>query len=111
VLESSPARLSNRASRWPRPFFPGTCITWTSSAIAVGWDFALDVLREQMAEPASRERPVEVIGGRLCDLMRRQAAGGLGTAGPSAPAGVPPHGGPPSPAPPPSPPYPPPGAR
>src|SRR5262249_40096087 len=84
VIDVFASRLRNRDSRWPRPFFPGTCITWTSSAIAVGWDFALDVLREQMAEPASRERPVEVIGGRLCDLMRRQAAGGIGTAWPSA---------------------------
>jgi len=76
VIDVFASRLRDRDSRWPRPFFPGTCITWTSSAIAVGWDFALDVLREQMAEPASRERPVEVIGGRIRDLGRRTAAGG-----------------------------------
>jgi hypothetical protein len=62
-------------SRWPSPFWRGTLITWTAKVIAVGWDFALDVLREQMAEPASRERPVEVAGGRLSDRDRRTTAG------------------------------------
>jgi hypothetical protein len=60
-------------SRWP--LWRGTCITWTANAIAVGWDFAELVLREQMAEPASRDRPVEVAGGRLRDWERRLAAG------------------------------------
>lgn len=63
-------------SCWPRWLFRGTCTTWTSAVIAVGWDFAEEVLREQMAEPASRDHPVEVIGGRLRDLNRRLAAGG-----------------------------------
>jgi hypothetical protein len=58
-------------SRWPRPFWPGTCIAWTSGVIAVGWDFARAVLREQTAEPASRESPVEVPGGRLRGRARR----------------------------------------
>jgi hypothetical protein len=62
-------------SRWPAPFFRGTCITWTASVISVGWDFAEHVLREQANEPASRERPVEVAGGRLRDSDRRRAAG------------------------------------
>ncbi len=62
-------------SRWPRFLFRGTCITWTASVIAVGWDFAEEVLREQTSEPASRERPVEVAGGRLSHLERRSAAG------------------------------------
>src|SRR5205823_6473247 len=66
----------NGDSRWPSFLFRGTCVTWTMSAIAVGWDFAEEVLREQVSEPASRERPVEVIGGRLHDLQRRLAAGG-----------------------------------
>jgi hypothetical protein len=61
-------------SRWP--LWRATCITWTDEVIAVGWDFAEAVLREQTAAPASRERPVEVAGGRLCDAQRRQAAGG-----------------------------------
>jgi len=52
-------------SRWPAPFWRGTCITWTDHVVAVGWDFAEMVLREQLREPASRERPVEVAGGRL----------------------------------------------
>ena len=65
----------DRDSRWPSFLFRGTCITWTASVIAVGWDFALEVLREQAAEPASREHPVEVAGGRTRDLERRVAAG------------------------------------
>src|SRR5262245_33971054 len=52
-------------SRWPAFLFRGTCITWTSSVIAVGWDFAETVLTEQILAPASREHPVEVAGGRL----------------------------------------------
>jgi hypothetical protein len=65
----------NADSRWPPMLFRGTCVTWTSSVIAVGWDFAEEVLREQVSEPASRERPVEVRGGRLRDLNRRTEAG------------------------------------
>jgi hypothetical protein len=61
-------------SRWPGPFWRGTCITWTASVIAVGWDFAESILQEQAAFPASRERPVEVGGGRLRDPSRRGAA-------------------------------------
>jgi hypothetical protein len=63
-------------SAWPSFLFRGTLITWSTSVIAVGWDFAEEVLREQIAEPASRERPVEVQGGRVGDLNRRVAAGG-----------------------------------
>jgi hypothetical protein len=47
------------------PLWRGTCITWTSRVIAVGRDFAAAVLREQRQEPASREHPVAVAGGRL----------------------------------------------
>jgi hypothetical protein len=68
-------RRRDADSRWPWPFFRGTCITWTSRVIAVGWDFAETVLREQAADPASRERPVEVAGGRLRDWRRRAVAG------------------------------------
>lgn len=71
----------NRDSPWPGPFWRGTCITWTHAAIAVGCDFAEFVLREQRDRPASRQNPVEVIGGRLRDLSRRTAAGTL--AGPT----------------------------
>jgi hypothetical protein len=60
-------------SRWP--LWRSTCITWSSRVIAVGWDFAALVLMEQMAEPASRDRPVVVAGGRLRDWRRRLAAG------------------------------------
>jgi hypothetical protein len=62
-------------SQWPRFLWRGTCITWTDEVIAVGWDFALQVLREQMEQPASREHPLAVPGGRLRDNVRRQAAG------------------------------------
>src|SRR4051812_22880412 len=68
VIDVFASRIRDYDSRWPRPFFPGVCITWTASAVAVGWDFAEEVLREQLAEPASRERPVEVAGGRLRGL-------------------------------------------
>jgi hypothetical protein len=63
-------------SRWPGPFFRGTCITWCASAVAVGWDFAETLLREQLKNPVSREHPLGVCGGRLRDWKRRLAAGG-----------------------------------
>lgn len=50
-------------SRWP--ILRGTCITWSASTIAIGWDFAETLLREQMAAPASQKTPVEVMSGRL----------------------------------------------
>ena len=74
VIDVFATHRRDRDSRWPG--FRATCITWTASVIAVGWDFAEDLLREQMAEPASRERPVGVIGGRLNDPARRMSAGG-----------------------------------
>jgi hypothetical protein len=75
TIEVHASRRRRRDSRWPRRLFRGTLITWTDRLIAVGWDFAEEVLREQMAEPASPENPVEVRGGRLHDLQRRLAAG------------------------------------
>ena len=66
----------DRDSRWPGGFWRGVCITWTASVVAVGHDFAEDVLREQAARPASRQHPVEVAGGRLHGWARRAAAGG-----------------------------------
>lgn len=47
------------------PFIRGSCITWSTDIIAVGWDFASEVLREQSLAPASRERPAIVRGRRL----------------------------------------------
>jgi hypothetical protein len=70
-------------SRWPSWMFRGTCITWTDEVIAVGWDFAEEVLREQVSEPASREQPVEVSSGRIRDAIRRSTAGGSPFAGAS----------------------------
>jgi hypothetical protein len=60
-------------SRWP--LCRGTCITWTAEVIAVGWDFAESLLREQVLAPASRQHPVEVCGGRLRSRERRAAVG------------------------------------
>jgi hypothetical protein len=52
------------------PFFRGSCITWTRRVIAVGCDFAEWLVREQAANPASRESPVDVTGGRLHGTAR-----------------------------------------
>jgi hypothetical protein len=73
VIDVFATRLRDQSSRWP--LWRGTCITWTAGVIAVGWDFAAMVLREQAAAPASRERPVVVAGGRVGDWRRRLAAG------------------------------------
>lgn len=55
----------NLGSNWP--LWDGTCITWSSHVISVGWDFAEGVLREQIGNPASREYPIEVTCGRIRD--------------------------------------------
>ena len=73
VIDVFATHRRNEDSRWP--LWRGCCITWTAEVIAVGWDFAAEVLREQAAEPASRARPVEVAGGRIRDPGRRTAAG------------------------------------
>lgn len=64
----------NLTSRWPAPFWQGTCITWGATVVAVGWDFAEELLREQLDAPASRAQPMRVCGGRLSDPVRRLAA-------------------------------------
>jgi hypothetical protein len=66
------SRRHNVDSRWP--LMRGACVTWTDEVIVVGWDFAEIVLQEQRRDPASREHPVEVAGGRLRDAARRAAA-------------------------------------
>jgi hypothetical protein len=75
VIDIHATHRRNCDSRWPRFLFRGTCITWTAEIIAVGWDFAADVLREQASEPASRDRPLSVATGRLRDHLRRADAG------------------------------------
>lgn len=75
VIDVFATHRRDRDSRWLYPFWAGTCITWSSQVIAVGWDFAESLLREQVAEPASREKPVEVAGGRMHDWQRRLQAG------------------------------------
>lgn len=61
-------------SRWP--LVSGSCVTWSSQVILIGWDFARALLQEQIREPASRQFPVEVCGGRLKDQERRAQAQG-----------------------------------
>ena len=57
------------------PLWGGTCTTWAADIIAIGWDFALELLGEQMAVPASRWLPVEVASGRLRDTQRSRSQG------------------------------------
>ncbi|MBX7103522.1 MAG: hypothetical protein K1X57_05550 [Gemmataceae bacterium] len=64
----------NAASRWP--LWRNHCITLTASAVAVGWDFARDVIEEEAQEPTTPVRPVRVTGGRLGDIDRRYRSGG-----------------------------------
>ena len=72
IIDVYATRLRDCSSRWP--FFRGSCITWTSSIIAVGCDFADELIREQSTSPASLNAPVSVSGGRLRDMPRRQSA-------------------------------------
>jgi hypothetical protein len=57
------------------PLWDGTCTTWSSTIISVGWDFAENVLREQRENPASRDYPIEVAGGRIRNVAQRTAVG------------------------------------
>ena len=66
----------NHTSSWP--LFRGTCITWTANIIAVGWDYAATLVREQACDPATRDRPVIVQGGQLRDCPQRREAGASG---------------------------------
>lgn len=70
-LYATPRRAAD--SQWP--LWKGTCITWTARVIVVGSDFARTLLREQIAEPASRWNPVSPAGGRLHDRLRRAEVG------------------------------------
>jgi hypothetical protein len=79
VIDVFASHRRDLTSNWPH--LGGTCITWTANVIAVGWDFAEYVVREQAREPASRERPVIAQGGRL-------RAGRLGVYGPPTPTEI-----------------------
>lgn len=63
VIDVVATHRRDRLSRLP--LWSGCCITWSNAVIAVGWDFAERVLAEQAAAPASRDKPVEVQGGRI----------------------------------------------
>jgi hypothetical protein len=65
------SRRHNVDSPWP--LMRGACVTWSDEVIVIGWDFAAIILREQQWNPASRESPIEVAGGRLSDPVRRAA--------------------------------------
>ncbi len=73
VIDVVATHRRDRDGGWP--LWRGYCITWTAEIVAVGWDFAQEVVREQAAEPSSRDRPLEVAGGRLRDSGLRAAAG------------------------------------
>jgi hypothetical protein len=73
IIDVFASQRRNVSSRWP--FWGGACTTWRSSVIAVGWDFAELVFSEQVVAPASRDRYIEVAGGRLRDTARRKSAG------------------------------------
>jgi len=70
VYATHPRNIGGRMPLWR-----GTCTTWTDRVIAVGWDFAERLLREQRGTPASRHHPIEVAGGRIREPRRRAAAG------------------------------------
>ena len=72
IVEIHATHRRDLDSTWPAFLFRGACITWTSQIVAVGWDFAETVLREQIDRPASREFPVSVLSGRLNDPERRR---------------------------------------
>jgi len=62
----------NVGSGWP--LWGGTCVTWSAEIIAVGWDFAESVLREQSHFPSSRQYPIEVSQGRIRGRSYREPA-------------------------------------
>lgn len=51
----------NTDSRWP--FWRGHCITLSANLIAVGWDFAVELVGEQTHRPSSQSEPTEVLRG------------------------------------------------
>jgi hypothetical protein len=70
IIEIHATSRRNLGSGWP--LWDGTCVTWSSQIISVGWDFAESVLQEQSECPASRQHPVEVTGGRIRDQSGRK---------------------------------------
>jgi hypothetical protein len=53
------------------------CTCWSADLIAVGLDFAQDLLAAEGVWQVTREQPVMVVGGSLTDSARRRLAGGL----------------------------------
>jgi hypothetical protein len=70
IIEVYANSRRNLGSGWP--LCDATCVTWSSEIIAVGWDFAESILREQSEFPASRQHPVEVTGRRIRDPSGRK---------------------------------------
>jgi hypothetical protein len=79
MIDVYATRRRNASGRLP--LWHGSCTTWTDHVIAMGWDFAERVLREQRDSPASPQRPVEVAGGRIRDQRRRAGATEFPSAG------------------------------
>jgi hypothetical protein len=73
VIDIFATHRRDYSSRWP--LWRATCITWASSVIAVGWDFASWIIRDEKETPTSREKPVTVLGGRLRVAAPRLAVG------------------------------------
>jgi hypothetical protein len=73
VIDIYATSRRNLGSGWP--LWDGACVTWSAEIIAVGWDFAQAVLSEQSENPASRQHPIEVTGGRIRDPSGRRAPG------------------------------------
>jgi hypothetical protein len=71
IIDVCATTRRNMGSGWP--LWDGTCVTWSDQIISVGWDFAESVLREQSQNPASRQHPIQVTGGRIRDPARRKS--------------------------------------
>lgn len=59
----------NRNSSWP--LWRGTCTCWSAELVAVGWDFAVDVVSDPAAWQTSRDNPLMVAGGGFTKLSER----------------------------------------
>lgn len=63
----------DRTSAWP--LWRGTCICWSAEVIAVGWDFAQELLSDPTTWLIDRQNPVSVAAGSFRNLEARIQAG------------------------------------
>lgn len=78
--ESSWRIITVRAVPWRNhsvgwPFFRGTCTCWSAGFIAVGLDFAQELLADPAVWQVTREQPAMVAASSLCDMEKRTQAG------------------------------------